>query len=190
VLPLLVVDGYNVLHADPGYSHAAQVDVDEARRRLIDDVAVFASGRYETVIVFDGTGVSPWTPTGVTVRWSLEEEADTIVEGLAFRARDGGRPCLVVTTDRATRDAVSGPGVDAVSSAILIGPLDESREEWRESLTSFERVTLADRVSPEVRSRLEGWARGRPSRGPREQRDDGGETARDPGQPGPGEDVR
>jgi predicted RNA-binding protein with PIN domain len=160
VLPLLVVDGYNVLHADPGYAAAADVDIDAARRRLIDDVSVFASGRFETVVVFDGSGVSPWTPSGVTVQWSLRQEADTLVEALAFKARDAGRPCLVVTTDRATRDAVSGPGVDAVSSAILLGHLDESRQEWQESVESFDRVTLGDRVAPDVRARLEGWARG------------------------------
>ena len=186
MLPLLVVDGYNVLHADPDYSAAAKVDLDAARRRLIDDVAVFASGRYETVIVFDGAGVSPWTPAGVTIRWSLGEEADMLVEALAFQARGSGRPCLVVTTDRATRDAVFGPGVDAVSSSILLGHLDESREEWRESLETFERVTLGDRLAPGIRSRLEGWARGR-SRPASSERPQTGEEA--PGD-GVGEDGR
>jgi uncharacterized protein len=160
VLPLLVVDGYNVLHADPGYRETASIDIDAARRRLTDDVAVFASGRYEAVIVFDGGGVGPWTPPGVEIRWSGDDEADTIVEALAFAAREAGRPCLVVTTDRATRDAVFGRGVDAVSSVTLLGHLDESREEWREAVESHERVTLADRVPPQVRRRLERWSQG------------------------------
>ena len=62
---LLVVDGYNVIHATPRYESLIfdrsddpySRDVfDRARTALIADVAAFAQGRYEAVIVFDGAG--------------------------------------------------------------------------------------------------------------------------------------
>ena len=72
---LLVVDGYNVMLATPRYeallderSASAQETAAErayhlntdpfyrARLSLISDVATFAQGTYEAVIVFDGKG--------------------------------------------------------------------------------------------------------------------------------------
>jgi predicted RNA-binding protein with PIN domain len=165
VRPLLVVDGYNLLHADPGYVAAADIDIDEARRRLVDDVAVFAQGRYQAIVVFDGGGVAPHMPVWVSIEWSGAGEADTIVEALAFSARAEGRPCVVVTTDRATRDVVFGRGVDVVSSATMLEHLAISEAETREEGGRPRRITLGDRIDPATRATLERWAReGRPSR--------------------------
>ena len=76
-LPLLVVDGYNVIHGTPRYAemideHAgagALADVahlsrdpyghdpfDRVRQVLVADVAAYAQRSYEPVIVFDGSG--------------------------------------------------------------------------------------------------------------------------------------
>ena len=159
--PLLVVDGYNLLHADHAYRELAHRDLEAARRRLVDDVSVFAAGRFEAVVVFDGGGPDPGAVAGVRVEFSGHGEADTIVEALAFRSRDETRPCVVVTSDRATRDAVLGRGVDVISSAKMLEHLDESAEEWRESSGRGHRVTIADRLDPETRARLEERARGR-----------------------------
>ena len=153
--PLLVVDGYNLLHADDTYRALADRDVELGRRRLVDDVAVFAADRYEAVVVFDGGGPDPSAALGVRVEFSGNGEADTIVESLAFQAREAGRRCLVVTSDRATRDAVLGRGVDAISSAVMLGHLSESEGEWRESRGRSPRVTIADRLDPATRARLQ-----------------------------------
>ena len=157
---LLVVDGYNLLHANEVYRELAGRDLEAARRRLVDDVSLFAEGRYEAVVVFDGGGPDPGARRGVTVQFSGNHEADTIVEALAFTAREEGRPCLVVTSDRATRDAVLGRGVDTVSSAVMLEHLDETEAEWRESAGRHHRVTIADRLDPDTRARLEDRARG------------------------------
>jgi predicted RNA-binding protein with PIN domain len=123
---------------------------------------VFASGRFEAVVVFDGGGPDPGAPKGVRVEFSGHGEADTIVEALAFEARDEGRPCVVVTSDRATRDAVLGRGVDVISSAKMLEHLDESATEWRESSGRSHRVTIAQMLDPETRAALEARVKGRP----------------------------
>jgi len=158
---VLIVDGYNLLHADDVYRELARRDMGAARRRLVDDVWVFAAGRFDAVVVFDGGGPDPGAPAGVRVEFSGDREADTIVEALAFQARGEGRPCLVVTSDHATRDAVLGRGVDAISSATMLEHLDESAAEWRESSGRRRRVTIADRLDPATRAQLEDRARGR-----------------------------
>ena len=159
-LPLLVVDGYNLLHADDTYRDLAGRDVELARRRLVDDVAVFASGRYDAVVVFDGGGPDPSVTPGVRVEFSGGGEADTIVEALAFGAREEGRPCLVVTSDRATRDAVLGRGVDVITSTNMLGHLSESEEDWRDSHRRAPKVTIADRLAAATRASLARRARG------------------------------
>ncbi len=49
-----------------------------------------------------------------------------------------------------------------VSSASILGHLDEARAEWRESAPKKRRVTLAEQIDPRVRRRLDGFARGKP----------------------------
>lgn len=156
---LLVVDGYNLLHAAEAYRGQASVDVEAARRRLVDDVAVFAAGRYEAVVVFDGHGGDPAPPSGTRVEFSGSSEADAVVEGLAFAAREQGRHVLVVTSDRATRDVVAGRGVEAISSATMLERLAVSEDEWREQAGRPRRSTVADRLDPALRAELERRAR-------------------------------
>ena len=57
---LLVVDGYNVIRATERYAHLIdEGDADpylRAREALLADVAAFAQGSYDPVVVFDGAG--------------------------------------------------------------------------------------------------------------------------------------
>lgn len=111
---LLVVDGYNVIHCTPRYEKLVYDHSDDpyssdvhdmARTALINDVAAFAQGRYEAVIVFDGAGnISNERPNlparGVRIEFSpTGVSADTVVQKLCIEAREEGRACSV---DRAT----------------------------------------------------------------------------------------
>ena len=113
ILPLLVVDGYNVIYGTTRYQglideHAgagALADVaslsrdpyghdpfERAREALITDVAAYAQGSYDPVIVFDAAGnLSEERPdfsrAGVKVVFSKTgESADSVIERLATRA--------------------------------------------------------------------------------------------------------
>ena len=116
-LPLLVVDGYNVIYGTGRYElmideHAgagALADVahlsrdpyghdpfDRAREALIADVAAYAQGSYDPVIVFDGAGnLSEERPNfsraGVRVLFSRTgESADTEIERLNVQLQPVG----------------------------------------------------------------------------------------------------
>lgn len=122
---LLVVDGYNVIHCTPRYEKLVYDHSDDpyssdvhdmARTALINDVAAFAQGRYEAVIVFDGAGnISSERPNlparGVRIEFSpTGVSADTVVQKLCIEAREEGRACSVVSSDGTIQAVVHGQG--------------------------------------------------------------------------------
>ena len=183
VLPLLVVDGYNVIYGTSRYQglvdeHAgagALADVaflsrdpyghdpfERAREALITDVAAYAQGRYDPIIVFDAAeNLSDERPdfsrAGVRVVFSRTgESADAVIERLATRARHKQRDVLLVTSDNTIRFTVGGVPITTVSSQLLAADIEvvsHDVETAREERT-HSRMTLEDRLSPEAREKL------------------------------------
>ncbi len=182
-LPLLIVDGYNVIYGTPRYAtlideHAgagALADVaslsrdpyghdpfERSRETLVADVAAYAQGTYEPVIVFDAAeNLSDERPdfsrAGVRVVFSQTgESADAVIERLATRARRRQRDVLLVTSDNTIRFTVGGVPVTAVSSQLLARDIETVNTDIataREERTHG-RMTLEDRLDPEQRAKL------------------------------------
>lgn len=182
-LALLMVDGYNVIYGTTRYQglideHAgagALADVahlsrdpyghdpfDRAREALIADVAAYAQGSYEPVIVFDGAGnLSDERPNfssaGVRVVFSRTgESADTVIERMVTKARHENRDVLLVTSDNTIRFTVGGVPVTSISSQLLatdIGTVERDAQVAHQE-RSHGRMTLEDRLSPEQRDKL------------------------------------
>ena len=168
---LLVVDGYNIIHATPKYerliydsgsSPYATDRYDSARMALIADVAAFAQGSYEAVIVFDGAGnVNPDRPNlpqaGLRIEYSpTGVSADTVIQRLCTEAREAGRACSVVTSDGTIQATVMGKGVTRISARMLveeIGQIDHEIERVQEEAPNM-KLTLGGRLSPEARAKL------------------------------------
>lgn len=178
--PLLVVDGYNVIHATPRYEELAD-DPEPAsrlgndpftrcREALLADVAAYAKGTYEAVIVYDAAGnLAPEHPAvrsaGILQLFSQTgQSADEVIEGLVTEARQLGRSVTLVTSDATIRSTAGfGPGeVTCVSSDLL------AREMSREAAESVSvrrqaartHLTLEERLSPEQRDKLWRMLRG------------------------------
>ena len=180
---LLVVDGYNVIYGTTRYQglideHAgagALADVahlsrdpyghdpfGRAREALLADVAAYAQGSYDPVIVYDAAGnLSDARPdfsaAGVRVIFSRTgESADTVIERLVTKARHENRDVLLVTSDNTIRFTVGGVPVTSISSQLLatnISAVVDDAEDAREQ-RSHSRMTLEDRLSPEQREKL------------------------------------
>ena len=179
---LLIVDGYNVMHATARYEGlidganqadglvssadaAYHMDGDpfiRAREALTSDVATFAHHRYKAVIVFDGA-VNPERPdrsrAGVKLIFSKpNQSADTVIEKLVTEAREAGRSVSLVTSDKDVRSTVGfGPGeVTRISSAALVRDVEvgDTAIDDLQRETGRTRMTLEDRLSPEQRQRL------------------------------------
>ena len=147
---LLVVDGYNVIHCTPRYEKLVYDHSDDpyssdvhdmARTALINDVAAFAQGRYEAVIVFDGA------PTGVS--------ADTVVQKLCIEAREEGRACSVVSSDGTIQAVVMGKGVTRISSRMLVDEIKQIDNDVHEAEEAPQiKMTLGSRLSPDALAKL------------------------------------
>ena len=164
---LLVVDGYNVIYKSARYLARMDETADgdpfeQARDLLVADVAAYAKGRYEPVIVFDAAGnVSPERPdlskAGVRMVFSpAGESADTVIERLVTEARLAPQAVTVVTSDNTIRATVGGIPVTRISSDVLVTNMDALDVEYRQA--NAERQTqhmrLEDRIDPAAREKL------------------------------------
>lgn len=165
----LIVDGYNVLGADESYRSLLDRDPDAARASLVEDVATLAVEAYQATVVFDGRGDlrgdgRPHHVAGVVVVFAgAEQDADSVIESLAFRARERGERAVVATSDAATQRVVMRHGVMRMSSRELVDEMRQARAEWRESAAdgASTRTRLEELIDPRTREVLFRWARGR-----------------------------
>ena len=166
-VPLLIVDGYNVIFSTPQYRTLAEDDLDAARAALVSDVAACADGEWRATVVFDAAN----NPTadgaahevaGVTVVFSrFGTDADTVIERLARTAREAGAAARVVTSDAATQWTVLGGSVARMPSGEFADELAAGGREWEEHSPAGRReVRLEDRVDARTRAELWRWARG------------------------------
>ena len=164
---LLVVDGDNVIYKSARYlarmDEAAEGDpFEQARELLISDVAAYAKGRYEPVVVFDAAGnVSPerpdLSPAGVRVIFSAAgESADEVIERLVTEARLAPHAVTVVTSDRTIRATVGGIPVTRVSSDVLVSNMNSLVAEYRQEneVRQTQHMRLEDRIDPAAREKL------------------------------------
>ena len=170
---LLVVDGYNVIYKSERYLARMDETADgdpfeQARDLLVADVAAYAKGRYEPVIVFDAAGnVSPERPdlskAGVRMVFSpAGESADTVIERLVTEARLAPQAVTVVTSDRTIRATVGGIPVTRVSSDVLVADVGALAVEYeRENAArQTQHMRLEDRIDPAAREKLWRMLRG------------------------------
>ena len=172
---VLIVDGYNTVHAWPSLRTVLSAHgLEEARRQLVHALAEFsATTRVDVTLVFDapravGRAATEETVDGVHVRFTGgHDSADHVIERLAYLATRGGpaTDVVVATSDRLQRDMVRAMGVTTMDARTL-------EEEVRAAAqgTAASARTLRDQagharrvehhLSPEVRERLERLRRG------------------------------
>ncbi len=137
---LYLFDGHNLLHA------GSFGDL----RELEDAIASFIALRgARGVLVFDGAGRDR-TIGKLEIRHA--QDADTLLERLAFEHRERERVCLV-SSDLTVRET-AGREVDRRSSQFFLDDLRSAPP------PAAKRSPLEDRLDPETRARLERLRRG------------------------------
>ena len=127
---ILIVDGYNVVHAWPALKRALQErGLEDARRSLVQALAEYAAQTgAEVTVVFDAhgrdrSGAAPEVVDGVTIRFGTRHaSADHVIERLANQAsrRGGAGEIVVATGDRLQREMVGAMGVGTISPQALL----------------------------------------------------------------------
>jgi len=175
---VLIVDGYNTVHAWPSLRSVLAADgLEAARRRLVAALAEYAAtARVEITVVFDaprGTGRAPSEELidGVSVRFTGgHDSADHVIERLAYLATRNGPAVdvVVATSDRLQRDMVRAMGVTTMDSRTLEAEVQAAAQSTAARAVEMrDRAATARRVehhlSAEVRDRLERMRRGEPA---------------------------
>lgn len=122
VLPLLVVDGANVVGSVPdGWWRDRRGAAERLRDRLVayaDSGTAELPGPLELVLVVEGAARGVPSVPGVRVEEAPGSGDDLIVE---LAARAGDRTCLVVTADRELRRRVSALGARVTGPRAVLG---------------------------------------------------------------------
>ncbi len=154
--PLLIVDGYNVLHAWPEMLRGG--DLEAARQRLEDRVAEYEATRgMRALLVFDGR-TRPG-PNGPTAAYAVETifsgkglSADHLIERRIVEVRaatDEYLPITVVTSDRLIHALAMRERAAVTGAREFIRELEALREETARygAATPF-RVTFNEAARP------------------------------------------
>jgi predicted RNA-binding protein with PIN domain len=119
----IIVDGYNVIHADPELKRAAVAGMQRAREALLSRLRDYLASRdVQVTVVFDGAGgivdAEPLIPGRLQVLYSARgQSADEVIVD-TLRDHANAREYIVVTSDMADIGrAVMAEGASLMASA-------------------------------------------------------------------------
>lgn len=165
----LIVDGYNMIGAWPELIRLKDVNLEEARDRLIRMLADYqAYSGMKTYVVFDAYKVpglgGKYRESRVTVWYTKEKEtADEVIERLVRELGGRRRRVIVATSDLAEQTVAFGQGALRKSARELLIDIQESRKEVRKKLHELEEKpanSFDARLDDKVKRMFEKWRRG------------------------------
>jgi predicted RNA-binding protein with PIN domain len=157
----LVVDGYNIIRANPNYSDEMEI----AREELVHDLIEYQAMTGQKVyVVFDAYQFIGIRSANLEKRINIvytnkEETADTWIEQFVRRSIDPKRRIYVATSDFLEQRIVFGQGAYRISAREFIDQLKRSKKHIRASLGQDSSKTiknpLAERISDTLKHKLE-----------------------------------
>lgn len=125
----LVVDGYNIIRANPDYSDEIEV----AREQLIHDLMEYqAVSGMKTFVIFDAYRIKGWRNKDPEKRIKIvftnkEETADAWIERFVRKYKDENRDIYVATSDFLEQRMIFGQGAYRISAREFIERLSKSK---------------------------------------------------------------
>ncbi len=160
---ILIVDGYNILHAWASLKKTVAVDLEHARVKLVEILGDYRAVKgIDVVIVFDahlvkGSAGSRETVNGVEVVYTAEgETADMVIEKLVGQIGEDRR-VTVATSDWVQQRMVFGKGAARLSARELeqeVKAWKKQAEEYFGTLMDGERK-LQGYLKDDIRETLE-----------------------------------
>ncbi len=124
----LLIDGYNLIRADPAEADYPMNDLEASRTRLIERLKIYRKHkRVKVTVVFDGTHSGKLSGdkenhAGVSVTFSRSgEDADTVIKELCRRS---GSSLTIVTTDHDLGSYAEANGAVVIKSSEFIELLE------------------------------------------------------------------
>ena len=159
----LIVDGYNIIGAWPDLQELKENNLEHARVRLIEILAVHAAlSKRKVIVVFDAYQVkknngSQEIIQGIEVIYTKENvTADMAIERLTAQIPKHEK-VYVATSDRLQQETIWGKGAFRISAMELKREIDMTTQEHKPHYEPKAYVSnrLEDRIDPEVRRKLE-----------------------------------
>jgi uncharacterized protein len=162
----LIVDAYNVMHADEGIAALMDDDLEAAREVLIARMSEYGEREGCSIeAVFDAGGreggLSREKRSGrLTVTYTAKgQSADDYIEKLIYRSSGPTASTTVVTGDYAQQKIAQGAGVLRLPPREFLSQMEEAGRELREDISPTrgprKRSKLSDRLSDETIAALE-----------------------------------
>ncbi len=159
----LIVDGYNIIGAWPELQELKETNLEHARARLIETLAVHAAlSKRKVIVVFDAYQVkknngSQEVIQGIEVIYTKENvTADMAIERLTAQIPKHEK-VYVATSDRLQQETIWGKGAFRISAMELKREIEMTTQEHKPHYEPKVYVSnrLEDRIDPEVRRKLE-----------------------------------
>jgi predicted RNA-binding protein with PIN domain len=166
---VVIVDGYNVIGAWPELKKLKDINLEEARDRLVDMLADFKAYTGSKVyLVFDaylvpGAG-GAYREHQVEVIYTREKEtADERIEKLVAELRGRRVQIYVATSDSVEQHVTFGQGALRLPARELLIRIKEIRKEIRSKIEEPPKPaknSFDSKLSPQMRELFEKWRRG------------------------------
>lgn len=160
----LILDGYNVINGWPKVQKIAEINLDEARRALVDLMAEYKSFKgIEIIIVFDaylvkGTKKLKEQIKGVEVVYTKEREtADSYIERLTTELSERNH-VSVVTNDWAEQQMILGSGATRITVRELVLDFNAAKGKIHrrsEKLGKIISNSISNNIDSEILRKLE-----------------------------------
>lgn len=166
---VLIVDGYNIIGAWPELQHLKDIELEEAREKLIEMISNYqAYSGMKTIIVFDAHQVpgrgGKYEQRGIDIWFTKEKEtADEVIERLVAELNSRRRRIFVATSDLVEQHVIFGKGALRISARELLIEVQDSQREISKKITfqqETSRNTFDSKLSYDMKKLFEKWRRG------------------------------
>lgn len=161
----LVVDGYNIIRANPSYSTELNIAREELIHDLIEYQAITGQKVYVIFDAYQFVGVRSESPEQriCVVYTDKEETADAWIEQFVRKSKHEKRRIYVATSDYLEQRLVFGQGAYRISAREFIDQLSHSQKRIKNQIKKGTMKTmknpLAERISDTLKHKLENWRR-------------------------------
>ncbi|MDF2925308.1 MAG: hypothetical protein K0R57_4222 [Paenibacillaceae bacterium] len=165
----LVVDGYNIIGAWPELAKLKDVELEQARDRLIDILAEYqAYSGMKVHLVFDAHQVpglgGKYEQSKLEILYTKEKEtADELIERLTLSLIGRRRHVYVATSDMAEQSVIFGHGAFRLPARELLVKVRQAKKDVQERIEvkeSFKKNSIDGSLSEDMKQLFEKWRRG------------------------------
>ncbi|MBY7141665.1 NYN domain-containing protein [Virgibacillus sp. NKC19-3] len=165
---VLVVDGYNIIGAWDDLQRLKEIDMAQARDRLIEWMAEYqAYSGNRVIIVFDAYYVkgmaSKLEAYKVEIIYTKEKEtADECIERLVKQLKNVQNQVYVATSDYAEQSTIFSRGALRKSARELYIELKNMEREIKENIRNHQKIQPQSKIAldDDVLEKFERWRRG------------------------------